>query len=117
MPSLQSTPYQLYKLQPFPVEQQEKVFVYFEVTKEFIFTDAMRHKYGKMSYPELSTCLMPNELSYACKENIPIVTYVPNDDCESTLIHPSTISIPHKVSEQRMLTLEQTYWIPLQLSN
>ena len=33
-------PYQLYKLQPFPVEQQEKVFVYFEVTKKFIFTDA-----------------------------------------------------------------------------
>ena len=33
MPLLQSTPYQLYKLQPFPVEQQEKVFVYFEVTK------------------------------------------------------------------------------------
>ena len=60
MPLLQSTPYQLYKLQPFPVEQQEKMFVYFEVTKEFIFTDAMRHKYGKMSYPELSTCLMPN---------------------------------------------------------
>jgi len=44
MPSLQSIPYQLYKLQPFPVEQQEKVFVYFEVTKEFIFTVAMRHK-------------------------------------------------------------------------
>jgi len=30
---LQSTPYQLHKLQPFPVEQQEKVFVYFEITK------------------------------------------------------------------------------------
>jgi hypothetical protein len=51
MPSLQSTPFQLYKLQPFPVEQQEKVFVYFEVTREFIFTNAMRHKCGKMSYP------------------------------------------------------------------
>ena len=63
MPLLQSTPYQLYKLQPFPVEQQEKVFVYFEITKEFIFTDAMRHKYGKLRYPELQTCLMPNELS------------------------------------------------------
>ena len=70
-----------------------------------------------MSYPELSTCLMPNELSYVCKENIPIVTYVPNDECESTLIHPSTISIPHKVCEQRMKTLEQTYWIPLHLCN
>ena len=99
------------------MEQQEKVFVYFEITKEFIFTDAMRHKYGKMSYPELQTSLMPNELSYVCKENIPIVTYVPNDDCESTFIHPFTISIPHKVCEQRMLTLEQTYWIPLHLSN
>ena len=33
MPLLQSIPYQLYKLQTFPVEQQEKVFVYFEVTK------------------------------------------------------------------------------------
>jgi len=99
------------------VEQQEKVFVYFEITKELIFTDAMRHKYGKMSYPELQTCLMPNELNYVCKENIPIVTHVPNDDCDSTLIHLSTISIPHKVCEQRMLTLEQTYWIPLHLSN
>jgi len=44
MSLLQSIPYQLYKLQPFPVEQQEKKVVYFEVTKEFIFTDAMRHK-------------------------------------------------------------------------
>ena len=33
MPLLQSIPYQLYKLRPFPVEQQEKMFVYFEVTK------------------------------------------------------------------------------------
>ena len=65
------------------MEQQEKVFVYFEVTKAFIFTDAMRRKYGKMSYPELHTCLKPNELSYVCKETIPIVTYVPNNDCES----------------------------------
>jgi len=91
--------------------------VYCEITKEFIFTDAMRHKYGKMGYPELQTRLMQNELSYVCKENIPIVTYVPNDDCESSLIHPSTISIPQKVCEQRKLTLEQTYWIPLHLSN
>jgi hypothetical protein len=99
------------------VEKQEKVFVYFEITKEFIFIDAMRHKYGNMSYPELQTFLMPNELSHVCKENILIVTYVPNEDCESAWIHPSTISIPHKVCEQRMLTLELTYWIPLHLRN
>ena len=116
MPLLQSTPYQLYKFQPFPMEQQGKVFAYFEITKN-LFLQTLRHKYGKMSYPELQACLMPNELSYVCKENISIVTYVPNDGCESALIHPSTMSIPHKVCEQRMLTLEQTYWIPLHLSN
>jgi len=60
MPLLRSTAYQLYKLQPFPVEQQERVIVYFEITKEFIFTNAIRHKYGKMSYSELQTCFMPN---------------------------------------------------------
>ena len=77
----------------------------------------MRQKYGKLSYPELQACFTPNELSYGCKENVPIVTYIPNDDCESTLIHPSTRVMPSKVCEQRMLTLENTYWIPLHLSN
>jgi len=56
-------------------------------------------------------------MNYVRKENIPIVSYVPNDDCEFTLIYPPTISIPHKVCGQRMLTLEQTYSIPLHLSN
>jgi hypothetical protein len=69
----------------------------------------MRYKYGKLSYPELQECLMPNELSYVCKENILFVTYIPNDDCESTLIHPSTLSIPSKECEQRVLNLEHTY--------
>ena len=77
----------------------------------------MIQKYGKLSYPELQACLMPNELSYVCKENVPIITYIPNVDCESTLIHPSTMLIPSKVCEQRILTLEHTYWIPLHLSN
>ena len=58
-----------------------------------------------------------NELSSVCKENITLFTYVPNDDSESTSIHPSTISIPHKLCEQKMLTLEHIYWIPLHLSN
>ena len=114
---IQSTPYQLYKLQPFPMEQQDSVFVYVEITKEFLFTDAMRHTYGKLSYPELQACFMPNDLNYVCKENLTIVTYVPNADCESTLIHPSTTFLRYKICEQRMLTLDQTYWIPLYFSN
>ena len=98
-------------------QQKKKVFVYFEISKEFIFRDFMRYKYGKTKYPELQTCVMPNGLSYVCKEKIPIITYVPNDDCESTFIHPSTISIPHNVCQQGMLTLEQTYWNSLHVSN
>jgi hypothetical protein len=78
IPLLQSTPYQSYKLQPFPFQQQETVFAYIEATKEFIFTDTMRQKYGKMSYSELQACFMPSELCYVCKENVPVVMYLPN---------------------------------------
>jgi len=91
--------------------------VYIATKKDFIFTDAMRHKYGKMTYQELKACFTPNALPYVCKENVPILTYIPNEDCESTLIHPFTISIPNNVCEQRLTNLEHTYWIPLHLSN
>ena len=117
VPLLQSMSYHLYKLQLFPMKQPDKIFVYTETMKDFIFTDAMRQKYGKLSFPELQTCLMPNELTYVCKEILPILTYVPNEDCEATLIHPSTISTPNHLCEQRLLNLEFTYWIPLHLSN
>ena len=33
------------------------------------------------------------------------------------MIHPSTISNPKQLCEQRLLNLEYTYWIPLHLSN
>jgi hypothetical protein len=101
---------------PSPLNSK-KVCVYVEITKEFLFINAIRHTYGKLSYPELQACFMPNDLHYVCKENMPIVTYVPNADCESTMIHPSTTFLPYKICEQRMITLDQTYWIPLQFSN
>ena len=82
-----------------------------------IFTDAMRQKYGKLSYSELQTCFRPNELTYVCKEILPIITYVLNEDCEATLIHPSTIAVPNYLCEQKLLSLEFTNWIPLHLSN
>ena len=85
------------------MKQQDTIFVYIETKKDFIFTDVMRQKYGKLSYPELQTCFMPNELTYICKEILPILTYVPNEDCEATLIHPSTIIIPNHLCEQRLL--------------
>jgi hypothetical protein len=117
VPLLQYIAYHLYKIQPFHMKQQDQVFVYFEAMKDFTFTDAMRQKYGKMSYPELQICLMPNELTYVCKEILPIFTYIPHEDCEATLIHPSTISLPDHLCEQRLLNLNSTYWITLHLSN
>ena len=110
-------PISIIQASTFPMEQQENIFVYVEITKEFLFRDAMRHTNGKLSYPELQASFMPNDLNYVCKENIPIFTHVPNDNSESTLIHPSTISLPYNVCEQRILTLDQTYWIPLHFCN
>jgi hypothetical protein len=77
----------------------------------------MRHKYGKLNNLDLQTCFRPNELNCVCQETVPIYTYVPNEDCEATLIHPSTMSLPTKVCEQNLLKLESTYWIPLHMSN
>jgi hypothetical protein len=85
--------------------------------KDFIFTDVMRSKYGMMNYQELQACLMRNEISYVCKETLPVLTYIPNEDCEATLIHPSMLSLPKQVCEQGLLNLENTYWIPLHLNN
>jgi hypothetical protein len=117
IPLLQSTMYQLYKSQPFPVKQNDNVFVYVETKKDFIFVDTMRHKYVKMNYQELQVCLLPNEFTYVCQETLPILTYIPGEDCEATLIHPSTNSFPDHVCEQGLLKLENTHWIPLHINN
>jgi hypothetical protein len=45
-----------------------------------------------MNYQELQTCLTPNEFTYVCPETLPILTYIPNEVCEATQIHPSTTS-------------------------
>jgi hypothetical protein len=66
LPLKHSNPYYLYKIKPFPAMQQPKVFVYIESSKDFIFVDAMRQRYGKLNYPDLQVCMKPNELTYVC---------------------------------------------------
>ena len=117
IPLLQSTMYQLYKIQPFPFQQQDNIFVYIEAKKDHIFVDAMRHKYGKLNHEELQAWLKQNELNHVCQETVPILTHIPNEDCEATLIHPSTVSLPSKVCEQGLLKSEYTCWIPMHMSN
>jgi hypothetical protein len=118
IPLLSSTTYQLYKLIPFPVlvKQEESTYSYIVSSKELIFSDPLRQHYGKMTSNELTGCFHPNDISYVCKEDIPIHTYIPETDCESTLLHPSTMKVPYNC-EYRFLKLKQTLWIPLHLSN
>src|SRR5215469_3338428 len=78
VPLLQTLMYQLYKLLPVPMKQHANVFVYIGTKRDFIFVDAMKNKYGKMSHQELQACLMPNEFNYVCQGNLPIHTYIPN---------------------------------------
>jgi hypothetical protein len=104
IPLLSPIEYQLYKLLPFPaqIRKEETTYGYINFNKEFIFSDAVRQHFGKMSTNELTGCFHPNEFLYVCREEIPIYTYVPEQDCESTLLHPSTTTIP-KNCEYRFL--------------
>jgi hypothetical protein len=63
IPLIRSTAYNLYKIQPFPARQQDRVFVHTESTKDFIFVDTMRQRFGKMNYPDLQACIKPNEIT------------------------------------------------------
>jgi hypothetical protein len=96
IPLFSPTTYQLYKLLPFPVvvKKQEITYGYINFNKEFIFSDSLRQRFGKMTTNELTGCFQPNKLTYVCKEEIPIYTYIPEMDCEATLLHPSTTKIP-----------------------
>jgi hypothetical protein len=115
IPLLFPTPYQLYKVLPFPTPRQD-IFVFISPAKEYIFVDAVKKQFGKMTPDELTDCFQPNLLQKVCKANISVYTHVPNLDCEMTLIHPSSTKIP-KSCEVRVTELVKTYWIPTFMSN
>ena len=69
-----------------------------------------------MTKNELSACFQLNTFNYVCQENIPIYNYIPELDCESTLLHLSTERIPQNC-DIRIINLIKTLWIPLHLSN
>jgi hypothetical protein len=81
-----------------------------------LFSDSLRQRFGKTTTNELTGCFQPNEFTYACKGKIPIYTYIPEMDCEATLLHPSTTKIPDSC-EYRFFKLSKTLWIPQHLSN
>jgi hypothetical protein len=118
IPLFSSTEYHLYKMLPFPVsvDKRKSSYGYVSFNKEFIFSDALRQHYGKMTANELTGCFQPNQITYVCKEEIPIYTYVPEEDCEATLLHPSTLKVPDNC-EYRFFKLSNTLWVPLHMSN
>jgi hypothetical protein len=115
IPLLSSTIFYLHKVLPYPIPRQD-VFVFIYSLKEYIFVDSLKKQYGKISANELTRCFQPNALQSICKADIPIFSYLPNDDCEMTLIHPSSTQIP-KSCDVRVTKLERTYWIPLHMCN
>jgi hypothetical protein len=118
IPLFSPTIYQLYKLLPFPVivKQKEISCGYINFNKEFMFSDSLRQRFGKITTNELTGCFQPNEFTYVCREEISMYTYIPQMDCEATLLHPSTTKIPNNC-EYRFFKLSKTVWIPLHLSN
>jgi hypothetical protein len=116
IPLLSSTPFYLYKILPFPTLKRDSVFSFIYPSKDFIFMDSLKKQYGKLSANEVTKCFQPNPLQKVCKEDVPIMTYIPGNDCESTLLHPSSQNIP-PTCEVRVMKITKAYWIPLSFSN
>jgi hypothetical protein len=122
IPLLLPTTFQLYKIIPFPVSdptQKEndpdtRKYMFVIPQKELIITDNMRRQFGKMNLEELQTCHRVNELTHVCQDKILLSRYIPGEDCEASLLHPSSQIIPRGLCEIKMVALRHTYWIPLQ---
>jgi hypothetical protein len=96
IPLIFPTEYHLYKLIPFPVvvNKEEATYGYINLNKELISSDSLQRHYGKRNINELMKCFQPRQMVYLCKAEIPISTYVPEMDCEATLLQPSTVEVP-----------------------
>ena len=95
IPLLTPTLFHLYKMKTFPgLETSTKLYSFVNPYKKIIFSDPLRQQYCKMTKNELSACFQPNTFNYVCQENILMYNYIPELDCESTLLCPSTERIP-----------------------
>lgn len=108
--------YQMYKILPFPTpgkrSNETSKYIYIESTKDFIISDPLHQKFAKVSQHQMDTCFKINELTSVCKETFPILTYKAGEDCEATLLHPSSTEVPSSCS-RRMMEIKNTLWIKL----
>jgi hypothetical protein len=50
--------------------------------------DYLKRQYGKLSTNELTRCFQPNPMQNVCKEDMPILLYVPGNDCDPLYFIP-----------------------------
>jgi hypothetical protein len=72
---LSPTLFYLYKILPFPRSKQD-VFVFVHSLKEYIFVDALKKQYGKISTNELTGCFQHNLLRYVRQMFLFSLTYL-----------------------------------------
>lgn len=115
VPLLLPEQFQVFKMIPFPTPGQEgriNKYIYTESSKDYIIIDTLRQKYAKISQYQLDKCFKINELKFVCKETTPILNFKAGEDCEATLVHPSTTMVPGSCT-QRMVQIDNTLWIKL----
>ena len=109
--------FQLYQVVPFPTpghlfNKSSSKYLYIEPAKEFIISDAVHQRFAKMTRYQVDKCIQLDELNLVCKEEFPLTSYQPGEDCEATLLHPSTTQAPISCSH-RMMEVKDTLWIKL----
>lgn len=117
IPLLIPQQFQLYQIVPFPApahlfNKSTTKHLYIESPREFIITDNLHQRFAKMTRYQVERCYQLNEMKFVCKEAFPITSYKPGEDCEATLLHPSTTETPSSCS-QRMIEIRSTLWIKL----
>ena len=117
VPLLIPEQFQLYEIIPFPApanlfNKSSSKHLYIDSAKDFIISDAVHQRFAKMTRYQVERCFELNEMRYVCKEEFPILTYKNGDDCEATLLHPSTTEVPNSCTH-RMIEIKDTLWIKL----
>lgn len=117
IPLLIPQQFQLYQIVPFPApanlfNKSSTKHLYIESTREFIITDSLHQRFAKMTRYQVEKCYQLNEMKFICKESFPITSYKAGEDCEATLLHPSTTETPSTCSH-RMIEIRDTLWVKL----
>ncbi|KAJ4430359.1 hypothetical protein ANN_22575 [Periplaneta americana] len=114
IPLTTSTRYQLFQVIPFPkrTNSTSDKYIYLEPSREFILSEPTRQAYAKLTEKNVEDCLHIDDTRMICKQDFPVINFQAGEDCEASLLHPSTAAIPTSC-KQRVLELRNTLWLKL----